>query len=207
MSKRMVDLKVEDGKITSINGSAVGGGTAVEANPQEEATQQLDKIKIDNVAYSIAGGGSGGSGFIIKNVSTYTYSSGFKDNLGWVSGRELKANTAYQIGDQVQIKYSKSSGNFTISKNEIGVPVSVNKRVSWENQKLVFGNVVLVCTNADYSLSSSKTNGTMGFSVFNLLTYTVVSAGTTGSDLTIPTSIMNDEEIIIAFYTMEPATA
>ena len=43
MSKRMVDLKVEAGKIASIDGHEVGSGTAVEANPQEEATQQLEK--------------------------------------------------------------------------------------------------------------------------------------------------------------------
>ena len=206
MSKRMVDLKVKDGKVASIDGYNIGAGTAVEANPQEEATQQLEKIKIDNIAYNIAGGGTGGSGFIIKNVVTYTYSRGVKDNLDWISGRELKANTAYQIGDQVQLKYSKSTGNITISKNEIGVPVSVNNQVSWGNQKLVFGNVVLVCTATDYSISASKVNDTMGFSVFNRATYTVVSAGTTGADVTIPTSIMNDEEIILAFYTMEPAS-
>lgn len=55
MSKRMVDLQVENGKVASINGNEVGG-TAVEANPQEAATQQLEKIKIDNIAYNIAGG-------------------------------------------------------------------------------------------------------------------------------------------------------
>lgn len=203
MSKRMVDLKVKDGNVASIDGYEVGGAT-VEANPQEEATQQLDKIKIDNISYNIAGGGSGGSGFIIKNVTTYSYSSGIKDHLDWVNGRELKANTAYSVGDQVQIKYIKSTGNFTISKNEICVPVSVNNQVPFGNQKLVFGNVVLVCTNADYSITAAKTNDKLGFSVFNQLTYTVVSAGTTGTDLTIPASIMNDETVIVAFYTVEP---
>ena len=53
----MIDYKVENGKITSIDGyEVVGGGTAVEANPQEEATQQLEKIKIDNTTYSTASG-------------------------------------------------------------------------------------------------------------------------------------------------------
>lgn len=56
MSKRMVDVKVEDGKVASINGYGVGGGTAVEANPQEEATQQLSKIKIDKITYSTDSG-------------------------------------------------------------------------------------------------------------------------------------------------------
>ena len=101
MSKRMVDLKVTDGKIASIDDYEVGGGTSVEANPQEEATQQLAKIKIDNIAYSINGGGAGGSGFIVKSINTSSRSSGIKDNLGWVNGRELKANTPYSVGDQV----------------------------------------------------------------------------------------------------------
>ena len=58
MSRKMIDYKVENGTITSIDGYEVGGGggTAVEANPQEEATQQLDKIKIDNITYSTSGG-------------------------------------------------------------------------------------------------------------------------------------------------------
>ena len=59
MSRKMIDYKVEDGTITSIDGYEVGGGgTAVEANPQEEATQQLNKIKIDNITYSTGGGGT-----------------------------------------------------------------------------------------------------------------------------------------------------
>lgn len=59
MSKRMVTYKVgDDDKIASIDEYEVGGGTNVEANPQGEATQQLEKIKIDNIAYKIAGGGT-----------------------------------------------------------------------------------------------------------------------------------------------------
>ena len=53
----MIDYNVENGTITSIDGYEVGGGgTAVEANPQEQATQQLDKIKIDDITYSTSGG-------------------------------------------------------------------------------------------------------------------------------------------------------
>lgn len=58
MSRKMIDYKVENGTITSIDGYELGGGggTAVEANPPEEATQQLEKIKIDNITYSTSGG-------------------------------------------------------------------------------------------------------------------------------------------------------
>lgn len=207
MSRKMIDYKVEEGKITSIDGYEVGGGTAVEANPQEEATQQLEKIKIDNVAYNISGGGSGGSGFIVKNITTSAPSTGFKDNLGWVNGRELKANTAYSVGDQVQIKYTKSFGSWSLSPNSIAIPIAAFKQASTSDQRLLFGDVILVCTNADYSITTSKLNDTFNVSVFNLLTYTVVKAGTTGTDLGIPRSIMDDEELIINFYYIEPTAA
>lgn len=203
MSKRMVDLQVEGGKITSINEYEVGGGTAVEANPQEEATQQLEKIKIDNTTYNIVGG-SGGSGFIVKSITTSTSSSGIKDNLDWVNGRELKANTAYSVGDQVQIKYTKSFGSWSVTPNSIVVPIVAHKQASTNNQRLLFGDVILVCTNADYSIATSKLNDTFGVTVSNLLTYTVVKAGTTGTDLEIPRSIMDEEELSINFYTLGP---
>ena len=206
MSRKMIDYKVENGTITSIDGYEVGGGTAVEANPQEEATQQLNKIKIDNIAYNIAGGGSGGSGFIVKDITTQTPSSGIKDNLGWVSGRELKANTQYTVGNQVQIKYIKSFGSWTVNPNSIAIPIVTHKQASFGNQKLMFGNVILVCTNADYSITTTKLNNKFSFSVINYLTYTVVKAGTTGTDLEIPASIMDEEELILNFYSLGPVT-
>ena len=205
MSKRMVDLQVEGGKITSINGYEAGG-TAVEANPQEEATQQLEKIKIDNIAYNIAGGGSGGSDFIVKEITTQVPSTGFKDNLNWFNGRELKANTAYSVGDQVQIKYTKTFGSWSVAPNSIAIPIVAHKQASISNQRLLFGDVILVCTNADYSITTTKSNDTFDVVVFNLLTYTVVKAGTTGADLEIHRSIMDEEELIINFYKLGPAT-
>ena len=207
MSKRMVDLQVADGKVASIDDYEVGGGTAVEANPQEEATQQLEKIKIDNIVYSTGGGGSGGSGFIVKSITTSSLSSGIKDNLDWVNGRELKANTSYLVGDQVQIKYTKLFGNWLAFPNSIAVPIVSHKQASISNQRLVFGDVILVCTNVDYSITTSKSNNTFNASVFNLLTYTVVKAGTTGTDLVIPASIMDEEELIINLYDIQPVTA
>ena len=206
MSKRMVDLKVADGEILSINGYEVGGGTAVEANPQEEATQQLDKIKIDNISYNIAGGGSG-SGFIVTDITTQAPSTGRKTDLAWVSGRELKANTEYAVGDQVQIKYFKTFGNWSVNPNSIAIPIAASNQVPYGNEKLTFGSVVLVCTNVLNSFTTTKTNDTFKVSVTNHLTYTVVKAGTTGTDLTVPTSIGNDEELIINFYNIQPVTA
>lgn len=197
-------LTEEEKKV--LEDAGIGGGTAVEANPPEEATQQLDKIKIDNIAYNIAGGGSGGSGFIVKSITTQIPSTGIKDNLDWVTGRELKANTAYSAGAQVQIKYTKTFGSWSVDKNNIAIPIVAFKQASISNQRLLFGDVILVCTDADYSITTTKSNNTFNFTVFNLLTYTVVKAGTTGTDLEIPRSIMDEEELIINFYDLEPVT-
>ena len=208
MSKRMVDLQVEDGKITAIDGNEVGG-TAVEANPNEEATQQLEKIKIDNIAYNIAGGGSGGSDFIVTNITTTTSSTGMKENIEWVSGRELKANTTYQVGDQVQYRYNKATRFYNVVKNKIPVPVLIHKQVPYNMQKLQFGDVILVCTNVDTNITTSKSadQSTYNFYTINFLTYTVVKAGTTGADVTIPNSITDECETVIYNYTLGPATA
>ena len=209
MSKRMVDLKVEDGKIASIDGHEVGGGTTVEANPQQEATQQLNKIKIDNVAYNIAGGGSDGSGFIVKSITTSTSSTGMKESIEWASGRELKANTSYEVGDQVQFRFNKSTGFYTVAKNEIAVPILVHNQAPYNMQKLQFGDVILVCTNVDTTMSTKKsaTSNSFNFYTINRLTYTVVKAGTTGANVTIPNSIADESETVIYFYTLGPATA
>ena len=180
MSKRMVDLKVADGKIASINGFELGGS-----------------------------GGSGGNGgeFIVTNITSTTVSPSSQYNLGWVSGRELKANTAYAVGDQLQIAYKKASGFYQITKNEIVIPVIAHDQVPYSTQKLQFGDVILVCTNADYSINTKKTTNEFYFSVNSCLTYTVVKAGTTGSDVTIPSSISGDIKLDINFYTLGPATA
>ena len=104
----MIDYKVENGKITSIDGYEVGGGgTAVEANPQEEATQQLEKIKIDNIAYNIAGGGSGGFSVYVVKFEPKTKNPP-NQLLSWKTDdgfQQLKPNTAYEVGDSFVLQY------------------------------------------------------------------------------------------------------
>lgn len=153
------------------------------------------------------GGGSGGSDFIVKSITTSPSSTGIKDNLDWVNGRELKANTAYSVGAQVQIKYTKLFGSWSVTPNNIAIPIVANKQASISNQRLLFGNVILVCTNVNYSITTTKSNDKFNVTVSNLLTYTVVKAGTTGTDLEIPRSIMDEEELIMNFYTLGPVTA
>lgn len=52
-----------------------GGGTTVVANPQETATDELEKIQIGNTIYSVSSGGGGGTGSgktLVKKTKTYT---------------------------------------------------------------------------------------------------------------------------------------
>ena len=66
--KRMV----KNGDLIDVepDGTIIAGGKAingVEANPTDEATQTLEKIKIGDVAYNVGGGGSGGSDYTAGN--------------------------------------------------------------------------------------------------------------------------------------------
>ena len=95
MSRKMIDYKVEDGKIVSIDGYEVGGsGTAVEANPQEEATQQLDKIKIDDVVYSFSSSSENNERKLVINTN---YS------------QTEKISTTYNINEDIYQKNTKNN--------------------------------------------------------------------------------------------------
>lgn len=186
MSRKMIDYKVENGTITSIDGYEVGGGgTAVEANPPEEATQQLEKIKIDNIAYSIAGGGGNIAVTSAKNEANY------QNNITprWNGSYALKANTAYEIGDQVQVYYQAMFNDKRINSNQILVPYSIDSSILYDRERMQFGEVILVLTNVSMTVSSfysNITNQEYRFTTENYLTYTVVKAGTTGNDITLP---------------------
>ena len=90
MSKRMVDLKVQDGKVASIDGYEVGGGSELSGDALMNITKDtttitrtLDvdgKVKFDNVA---------GAGSTIR--TTYT-----QDSFSWDKNN---SDTTYQVGD------------------------------------------------------------------------------------------------------------
>ena len=102
MSRKMIDYKVENGTITSIDGYEVGGGgTAVEANPQEEATQQLEKIKIDNISYNIAGGSSNERKLVIN--TNYSRTENISTEYSISEDIYQKLNSYYY--DSVEFRY------------------------------------------------------------------------------------------------------
>ena len=161
MSKRMVDLKVADGKIVSINGYEVGGG-----------------------------GTSGGGNIAVTSVEA---TANYKNNNTpvWNGGHALNANTSYQVGDQVEVRYTASFDGISFSPNKIIIPYDFSSSVSSERNKLQFGDVILVLTDFNTSVSSyfsNITNDGYQFQTENLLTYTVVKAGTTGDNVTLPST-------------------
>ena len=190
MSRKMIDYKVEDGKITSIDGyKVVGGGTAVEANPQEEATQQLEKIKIDNITYSTAGGGGGNYNVAItKFASTYT-GSGSTYNARWSNGN-LQPNTAYEIGMNFYITFTTDFEKRTIGSNQIFVATNAHPVISENNYTLKYGDVVLELTSTKTTMRVAKyaDDGRYQATAYNTLVYTVIKAGTTGESTNIPNS-------------------
>ena len=184
----MIDYKVENGKIVSIDGYEVGGGTAVEANPQEEATQQLEKIKIDNVAYNIAGGGSGSLGVSVIKIEPKTKNL-TNQLLSWKKDdgfQELKPNTAYEVGDSFVLKYQHIISE-TLEENQIMSPVDVYIVPTKPQITLTYGGVILSCGSvrtSTYYTNTSPKKPTV--TVSHNITYTVVKAGTTGENVNPP---------------------
>ena len=184
MSKRMVDLKVQDGKAAYINGLEVGGGTAVEANPQEEATQQLEKIKIDNITYSTSGGGGGNYNVVVQRIEQDRKQK-FGVALKWSSGSGLKANTAYEVGDQVFI-VADTTNYISVNSNQIVIPIDTRLAITTYT-RLQFGDVIIVLTdkNIRTELNGDTSGHSYRFDTEAALKYTVVKAGTTGTDVTL----------------------
>ena len=180
MSKRMVDLKVADGKVTSINGYEVGG----------------------------SGGGSGGGNIVVTSAQN---TSNYKNNVTprWNGGHALQANTQYEVGAQVQVYYNAMFDDKRIGSNQILIPYSISPSISADRNRLQFGDVVLVLTDVTASVSSyysNITNQEYRFQIENYLTYTIVKAGTTGNDITLPSTGFSATARYLV-CTIEPASA
>ncbi len=101
--------------ITDINNFLKGDGTwgtpptgsDVEANPADTATQLLNTVKINNIVYAIAGGGSGSTISITPILSTGTKIAEYE--IDGVSG-DLYAPSGGGTGSTVSITPSLSTG-------------------------------------------------------------------------------------------------
>lgn len=198
MSRKMIDYKVENGTITSIDGYEVGGGgTAVEANPPEEATQQLEKIKIDNTTYNIAGGGGENYNVVVQRADQERAQK-FGVALKWSGSSGLKANTAYEVGDQV-VMVLDTYNYISAASNQI--PVPIDTKVAMINKtRLQFGDVIIVLTDREVRTDlngGSTSTQSYRFDTEASLRYTVVKAGTTGSDV----ALSGKADVILTYLT------
>ena len=83
----------EIGNNLQVNGSITASGkelTAVVANPTEETTETLSKIKIGNTAYAVGGGGGVGTPLYLhrvyfKNENSIAFVSDFPENISTAS--------------------------------------------------------------------------------------------------------------------------
>lgn len=181
-------LTEEEKKV--LEDAGIGGGTAVEANPQEEATQQLEKIKIDNIAYNIAAGGSGGEENYNIEVTDVVLKSAYfaiSTDVKWVDGAGLQPNSAYEVGDIVKIEYTGIFQSVNCeTTNKIFMPLSIFPVVAKSNSRLQFGDVVLVLTNGTARLNCSSSDKKIyDITCDNILTYAVVKSGTTADSVAI----------------------
>ena len=154
MSRKMIDYKVEDGKIVSIDGYEVGGGTGGGGN------------------YSVAVQS-------VKKEIGYKYNI----NLEWFNDLGLKANTAYNVGDQVEMHVKADFGNKPVDSNQMLVPI--NSSLSFTDTRIQFGDVIIVLTDTNSSTSTySETiqNQNYRFVTDAYPVFTVVKAGTTGDN-------------------------
>ena len=150
----------------------------------------LTNIQVGSKVYSIPSGGEGSKIAVIGTKSDWTFSgSDCKAHWSIESGRSLKANTAYEVGDNVTVEYVKLFNSQYLQENQIIVPCDCMASVAYINYKLQFGDVVLILTDSNtlfYCSSKNKKDYNISADVY--LTYSVVKAGTTGNNIALPSS-------------------
>ena len=187
MSRKMIDYKVEDGTITSIDGYEVGGGTAVEANPQQEATQQLEKIKIDNIAYSIGGGGN--YSIKVEKIESSFSGSGGSNSAYWEnndSSKIIQPNTHYDVGFTTAFCYKKKYSTQKLEPNQFIVPVGGYHTLGFLQRIKQYGEVVLQVISIEPEYNIINEQDMCYIEATYHYTYTVTTAGTTGDTVQLP---------------------
>lgn len=158
MSKRMVDLQVEGGKVTSINGYEVAGGGG---SGGIAITKFEEKLKTNEISL----------------LSWYTY-----DNHS-----RLEPNTSYNVGDCFVLDYSTAFGSETLNENQIIVPESITIVPEKFISSLKFGDVVLsLSALSAYPTYITSDNKTFELKGSCYMYFTVIKAGTTGASTTLP---------------------
>lgn len=128
-------------------GAGGGGGTSVEANPQEAPTDTLTKIKIEDTVYEIQGGGSsGGSGF--QQTVLWDY---IDDNSGTIPYDIYSVTLRDDINNYDAITLELVSWSSDLDGSWRGTNISNTFFVDMLNNQLEPGNAI-VCTFSQRSV-------------------------------------------------------
>lgn len=135
-------------KITGIKiGAGGSGGTSVEANPQEEPTDTLTKIKIEDTVYEIQGGGSSeGSG--LQRTVLWDY---IDDNSGTIPYDIYSVTLRDDINNYDAITLELVSWSGDLDGSWRGTNISNTFFVDVLNNQLEPGNAI-VCTFSQRSV-------------------------------------------------------
>ena len=186
MSRKMIDCKVENGTITSIDGYEGGGGTAGEANPQEAATQQLEKIKIDNPTFNIAGGNYS---IKVEKIESHFSGSGGGNSPYWEShdsNKMILPNTHYDVGFTTAFCYKFGYRTQKLEPNQFIIPVGGYHTLGFLQRIKQYGDVVLQVTSIEPEYNVINRPNMCEIEATYHYTYTVVTAGTTGDTVELP---------------------
>lgn len=151
--------------ISAIGGG--GGGTTVEANPEGEATDDLETIRIGNIIYDIPGsGGGGGSSQTITDVLW----SGSETTSAWASPIQIEnlnidkydilvvqANGGQHLVLANQILEGNSGGDTIISVG--GYPVQNDTTRNWAIHINRTGTTLRIFTSTGQSINVTKILG------------------------------------------------
>ena len=185
MIRKIIDYKVDDGTITSIDGYEVCCGTAVEANPQDEATQQLDKIKIDNIAYNIAGNYS----VKVEKIESRFSGSGGSNSAYWESydsNRMILPNTHYDVGFTTAFCYKFTYKTQKLEPNQFIIPVGGYHTLGFLQRIKQYGEVVLQVTSIEPEYNVINKQDMCEIEATYHYSYTVITPGTTGDTVQLP---------------------
>ena len=140
------------------------------------------KNKVSMPVVASSGGGENYNVAVQSAKEEFGYN--FSTPLSWYNNEGLKPNTAYEVGDQVKMRI-QANFNKQVDSNQILVPTQSNISFDNDTTRMQFGDVVIVLTDRNVSVSSSSStiqDQNYRFTTSAYPTYTVVKAGTTGAD-------------------------
>ena len=153
MSRKMIDYKVEDGKITSIDGYEVGGGGGGSYNVVVQSAKEV-------------------FGYNFSTPLEWYNNEGLKPNTAYEVGDQVKMRIEANFNKQVDSNQILVPTTSTISFNNDTTKMQFGDVV-----------IVLTDRNVSFSSNSSTIQDqNYRFTTNAVPTYTVVKAGTTGAD-------------------------